>query len=145
MAGINPQTGQFDLNYNPPIDYSSIAGYNQNLTSTVPQTTIPSYSQPGVTAPGSIATPQFGLNLDSLKTGMGVLQTGANIYSAFEQASIAKQQLAYAQTIGNANLANQMASYNTTLGSQAAMDAKVGGWTPAQTTAYTTANQLTGK
>jgi len=133
-----------------PTDLSSIAGYGAspagsgNFTSdpTVPgsQSSIFTNGTPQTTP----ASGALGWNIPTAQLGLGALAVAGNLYGAITQSNIAKDQLAYTEKIGNANLANQMKSYNTNLTSNANADSTVGGWSPATTAAYISKNQLTG-
>src|SRR6185437_11279715 len=57
----------------------------------------------------------LGFNLDTGKLALGGLQTIGSLWQAFEANKLAKEQFKFQKEFANANLANQIQSYNTTL------------------------------
>ena len=80
--------------------------------------------------------------LDMAKLGIGGMQTLSSMYFGHQANKLAKDQLNFAKTMGNANLNNSIKSYNTQLGDRARSAAVSTGQTPEQVAAYIAANQL---
>lgn len=75
-------------------------------------------SIPGVTPggpQGMFGIEGLGMNLDTLKLGVGGLQTVAGIWNAMQQNKLANKSFKLNEGILNTNLANQIKSYNLTL------------------------------
>ena len=70
----------------------------------------------GVTAPNmnQAATP-LGMNFGTGQLVLGALGTIGNLWSAFQAQKLAKEQFQFQKGITNANFANQLQAYNTTL------------------------------
>lgn len=85
----------------------------------------------------------LGLNLPTAQLAMTGLGTIGNLWAAFQAQKIAKQQLATARDFGEANLTNQIQSYNTALADRARSRGFVEGQSPEQTQAYIDENRLT--
>ncbi|MCF8861665.1 hypothetical protein KIP58_22025 [Xanthomonas campestris pv. campestris] len=92
-------------------DYSTLSTYQNN----------PNYYPPAPRAPGSsmFGNSGLGFNMDTLQLGLSGLSTVGNLWNAFQAQKLAKQQFAFTKDITNANLANQIKSYNTTLSDRA--------------------------
>lgn len=60
------------------------------------------------------ATP-IGFNLDTLRLGLGGLQTIGNLWNSFQANQLAKEQFDFTKGITNTNLANSIQSYNTAM------------------------------
>lgn len=134
--GADPGSGAVPMATAQP-DFSSLLGYQQT----------PGYQTPAMNSgpggnPLGASSFKFGMNLPSLQVGLSGLQTLSNLWNAFQQTSLAKQQLAYTKQIGNANLTNQIQSYNTNLTDRANSRGVMEGLTPTQTQAYINTNQL---
>lgn len=88
------------------------------------------------------ATPTLGWNMDTAKMGLAGIQTLGNLWNAWQQSSIARDQLNFTKKIGNANLLNQIKSYNTSLSDKALARGAMEGLSTAQSQAYIDANKL---
>jgi hypothetical protein len=122
-----------DFSTMPSISDSAIAAAikpTQNL-SNLPATTLPGQNQFGL-----------GLNIPTIGLGISGLQTLSNIWNAFQQTNLAKQQLAYTKEVGNANLGNQVKSYNTNLADRANTAAVMNGWDSNKLASYLNQNSL---
>lgn len=82
-------------------------------------TTIPSLSsvspQTGAQPQGMFGIEGLGANIDTLKLGLGGLQSVAGIWNAMEQNKLAKKSFRLNEGILNTNLANSIRAYNSTL------------------------------
>ena len=58
----------------------------------------------------------LGFNMDTLRLGLGGLQTIGNLWNAFEANKLAKEQFDFTKGITNTNLTNSIQSYNTAMG-----------------------------
>lgn len=85
---------------------------------------------------------QIGANLDTLKLGLGGLQTIGSLWGAFQAANVANQQLKLAKGTTNANLANQTQAYNTSLSDRATSRGVAEGMTPGAVQDYISKNSL---
>jgi hypothetical protein len=54
----------------------------------------------------------FGISNDSLKLGLGGLQTIGNIYAAFKSAALARAQFNFSKSLATENYGNQIKTYN---------------------------------
>ena len=80
-------------------------------------------------------TQKAGLALQGLNT-LGSLWTG------FKSLGLANKQFAFQKEFANANLANQIKSYNTALADRSRSRAAMEGQTPEQAQAYIDANKM---
>lgn len=78
----------------------------------------------------------LGLNIGTGQLALGGLSTVANLWSAFQAQNLAKQQFNFTKDFANANLANQIKSYNTRLedkfNSRAVLQGEAPGWAQGQ-------------
>lgn len=81
------------------------------------------------------------------QTGLGMglqgLNTLGNIWGAWQSNKLAKDQLNFTKMITNANLNNQIKSYNTALEDRSRSRAAVEGQSSAEAQAYVDKNRLT--
>lgn len=61
----------------------------------------------------------LGWNTDTLQLGLSGVSALGNFWNAFQAQKLAKQQFNFTKDITETNLANQIKSYNTTLGDRA--------------------------
>lgn len=92
-------------------------------------------------APGGF---QLGWNAPTMQLGMQGLNTIGNIWGAWQSNKLAKDQLNFTKKIANANLNNQIASYNTALEDRSRSRAAVEGQSSAEAQAYIDKNRLSG-
>lgn len=71
---------------------------------------------PGVPDVNLGPTTPLGMNTGTMSLALGGLQTIGGLWAAFEQNKLAKKQFEFQKNVTNANMANQIQSYNTTLG-----------------------------
>ena len=79
---------------------------------------------------------------DTLKFGLGGLNTIGNIWGAWQAGRLAKDQLNFTKKIANANLDNQIKSYNTALEDRSRSRAFTEGQSAAEAQAYVDRNRL---
>lgn len=80
--------------------------------------------------------------LDKVKLGLDAFTSLAGLYGSFKQLGIARDALNMQKEFGNANLNNQIKSYNTALADRSRARAAMEGQTPEQAQAYIDANRL---
>ena len=85
----------------------------------------------------------FGMNLDTAKLALSGLGTIGNLWAAFQAQKLAKRQFDFTKRITEANLANQVQSYNTTLEDRGRSRAFAEGQSAADAQAYIDKNRLT--
>lgn len=115
---------------------------------------LPDWTRPQVQM-APVQTPQFsglpsstgagsGMNWQTgLGMGLQGLNTLGNIWGAWQSNKLAKDQLNFTKMITNANLNNQIKSYNTALEDRSRSRAAVEGQTSAEAQAYVDKNRLT--
>lgn len=86
----------------------------QPLNTTMPSL-VSMQDQGGQTPPGMFGIEGLGANIDTLKLGLGGLQSIAGIWNAMESNKLAKKQFNLNSGILNTNLANSIKAYNSTL------------------------------
>lgn len=64
---------------------------------------------------GGLKPLEFGMNMPTAQLGLQGISSLANLWSAFQANSMAKKQFGLQKEMANANLGNQVASYNTAL------------------------------
>ena len=84
----------------------------------------------------------LGDNSDQMKNIAGLLGGAAQIWGAFQANKLAKQQMDFARTSFNTNLANQRTSYNTALEDRIRSRASTTGMSDTDVQAYITKNSL---
>ena len=84
----------------------------------------------------------LGWNVPTMQLGLSGLNTVGGLYGAYQANDMANQQFDYAKKMGDANLANQIKSYNTNLSDKATARGSVEGWTDAETQSYINSNKL---
>jgi hypothetical protein len=92
----------------------------------------------GGTGPGT----SLGLNTGTGQLAMSGLSALGSLWSAYNANSLGKQQLAASTSFANANLTNQIKSYNTTLSDQEAARGKTEGLSQDQINSYVKSNSL---
>lgn len=114
--------------------------------------TVPTFGSilPGTGGPGSGNEPAsqgwwgidgLGKNLDTLKLGLGGLQTGAQLWGAFQAQRLARDQFDYTKRITDTNLTNSTNAYNTALEDRARSRGAVEGQTQTQVNDYIERNR----
>lgn len=76
---------------------------------------ITSVSAPMIPSAMTAGASPLGFNLDTLRLGLGGLQTIGNLWNAFQANQLAKEQFDFTKGITKTNLANSIQSYNTSL------------------------------
>lgn len=92
---------------------------------------------------GNVSGPKLGLNFDTGKLALAGLQTIGNLWAAFQANKLAKQQFQFNKEFANANMANQIKSYNTALADRSRSRAFTEGQSQEAAQAYIDANKLT--
>lgn len=137
--------GLFDPNY----DLSSISKYGfmsalpdapEILPVPIPNAPTMPAINPAFTGGGGLFAGMSGM--DKVNTVLGGLQTIGNLWGAFQQAKLAKKQYRLSRDTAQANLTNQIKSYNTALEDRARSRGMVEGQSAAQTQAYVDQNKL---
>lgn len=85
---------------------------------------------------------KLGWNAPTMQMGMQGLNTVGNIWGAWQSNKLAKDQLNFTKMMANANLNNQMKSYNTALEDRSRSRAVAEGQTSAESQAYVDKNRL---
>jgi hypothetical protein len=80
-----------------------------------------------------------------LQTALGGLQTLGSLWAAWQSMKMAKKQFSFNKEFANANLGNQIKSYNTALADRANSRAVQENKTPESAQAYIAANSLEQK
>lgn len=93
----------------------------------------------GMTDPGAF---KLGWNAPTLQMGMQGLNTLGNVWGAWQANKLAKDQLNFTKQFANANLNNQIKSYNTALEDRSRSRAAAEGQTSAEAQAYVDRNRL---
>lgn len=57
----------------------------------------------------------LGFNMDTMRLGLGGLQTIGNLWNSFQANQLAKEQFDFTKGITNTNLSNSIQSYNTAM------------------------------
>lgn len=114
-------------------------------------TTIPGVNAPIVAAPTTTtsavsptapSTSGLGFNTGTMGLLLGGIQTIGNLWNAWEQNKLAREQFKFSKDITNQNLANQMQSYNTNLQTVADLRASTEGWSGQDARQYVKDNKL---
>lgn len=80
--------------------------------------------------------------VDKVNAALGGLQTIGGLWAAFQSAKMAKKQFNFTKKTTEANMANQIQSYNTALADRARSRAVVEGQDAATSAAYIDKNKL---
>lgn len=150
-------------------DYGSLNGYSTAGASLAPQNSsmyslVPQgqgfglgQSLPGIGGGGAVPTGAagaagaaansgifggLGMNIPTLRLGLGALSSLGNIYGAFQANKLARDNFNFTKDVTNTNLNNQIKSYNTTLEDRARSRATQEGRDQASADAYIAANRL---
>lgn len=94
---------------------------------------------------GSTSGSGFGFNAGTANLVLGGIQMIGNLWQAWEANKLAKQQFAASKGFANANLANQIQSYNTTLADRSRARTFTEGGTAADSANYIAENSLEKK
>lgn len=126
-------------------DLSTIPGYSQIPQAFLDKSTGLSGTHAGgpldrVFNPSGFGSLDFGQKAGMALTGLGTL---GNLYAGFKQLSLANKQFQFQKEFANANLANQIKSYNTALEDRARARAAMEGQSPEQARAYVEQNKMT--
>lgn len=84
----------------------------------------------------------FGLNFATGKLALQGLGTIGSLWAAFQAQKLAKKQFSMTKKVTEANLSNQIASYNTTLEDRARSRAVAEGQSQDQMNSYIDKNRL---
>lgn len=98
----------------------------------------PSYGTDASTTSGF----KLGWNAPTLQMGMQGVNTLGNLWGAWQSNKMAKDQLNFTKLIANANLNNQIKSYNTALEDRSRSRAAVEGQSAATAQSYIDQNRL---
>jgi hypothetical protein len=85
----------------------------------------------------------LGPNMGTAQLALGGLQSLGNLLGSFQAQSMAKKQFNFDKDFANANLANQIKSYNTRLEGRARSQAHTEGAAPGWADEYVARNRLT--
>jgi hypothetical protein len=128
------------INTPAPVDYSQAGPWGL----TMPQTGGGSNPNAWPTIGGGTSNNDFqwGFNPGSINLVLGGLKTIAGLWQAWEQNKLQKHQLNLQKQLANANLANQVMAYNTTLEDRINNRMQSGGWTPEQGSSWIASHRL---
>jgi hypothetical protein len=90
----------------------------------------------------NVPSSDFGFNAPTLNLAMSGLGTIGNLIAGFKALSLANKQFNFQKEFSEANLANQIKSYNTALADRSRARAAFEGQTPDQAQAYIDENRL---
>lgn len=135
-ASFNWQIPGQDQNYNPAQSYMGA-----NPGAATGMSGLPSVGGSQGSS-GWFGIDGLGPNVDTLKLGLGGLQTVGNLWAAFQAQNLAKKQFNFTKDITNTNLANQIQSYNTSLADRSRSRAAVEGQSQSEAQAYIDQNSL---
>lgn len=96
----------------------------------------------GAAPAGQVPATNLGLNVPTAQMALSGLGTIGNLWAGFQAAKLAKQQFNFQKDFANANLANQIKSYNTALYDRARSRAAMEGQSSGQMQSYVNANSL---
>lgn len=85
---------------------------------------------------------KIGLNINTANLALSGLQTIGNLFAAFQANKLAKQQFKYTKKVTDANLGNQIQSYNTALTDRINSRYVMEGKSPEQAQSYLDVNKL---
>ncbi len=101
---------------------------------------------PNVAGAGSVAAPGmgggFGMNLPTANLALGGIQTIGNLWNAFENRKLAREEFDYKKGVTDVNLKNQIQSYNTTLEDRSRSRAYTEGQDATTAQSYVDKNRL---
>lgn len=83
----------------------------------------------------------LGLNMDTLKLGLGGIQTIGNLWNSFQAQQLARDQFDFTKGMANTNLTNSIQSYNTALEDRIRARAAMEGRPDSYVTDYLDANR----
>jgi hypothetical protein len=137
----NVLAGMPGMATNPVAAYFAQYGANnQAAAPSVAPTTTP--GGVGGSGGGPASQQNLGFNLPTLNLALGGLQTIGNLWGAWQANKLAKQQFGLQRNLANANLANQIQSYNTTLEDRIRSRYFTQGGTSADADAYLSSHRL---
>lgn len=84
----------------------------------------------------------IGWNTDTLKVGLGGIQTLGNLWNAWQDQNLAKEQFEFQKGVTNTNMASQLKSYNTSLEDRIRARGFTEGQSQNQMDDYTSRNRL---
>ena len=102
--------------------------------------TLPGMASLGRSGGGGLFAGMSGM--DKAQTALGGLQTIGGLWAAFQSAKMAKKQFQFTKKTTEANMANQIKSYNTALDDKSRSRAMVESQTPEVSAAYIEKNKL---
>jgi hypothetical protein len=91
---------------------------------------------------GGVGGMGLGFNLPTAQLALGGLETIGNLWMAWQANKLAKEQFAFQKNFAQANMANQISAYNTTLEDRGRSRAFTEGQTPEEAQAYIDDNRL---
>lgn len=140
VGGGGPVLGGLD-----PLQALSF-GASQGIYSNPQMTQAPTMSAPlsmGEQMAAALAqNNKIGLNTNTANMALSGLQTIGNLFAAFQANKLAKQQFKYTKKVTDANLGNQIQSYNTALSDRINSRYVVEGKSPEQAQSYLDVNKL---
>ena len=119
-------------------DYVTIPGYGSVPTAVFAKTA----KDQGFSLDSDTENFDIGWNAPSLKMGLSGLNTVGNLWGAWQSNRVARDQLNMANKFANANLNNQIASYNTALEDRARSRAAMEQQSPQEMQDYIDRNRL---
>lgn len=145
--------GLYDYNYSGSQSVTPIIGASDPLAVATQQRADPTVTG-GINGPQGVAgaagaklglgedATGLGFNLGTGKLVLGGIQAIGNIWNAWEANKLAKEQFAYKKDVTEANLANQIQSYNTTLEDRIRSRSAMESTSQASATSYLDSHKL---
>jgi hypothetical protein len=130
--GAQPQMGSFGSQFQNPAP--SLTG--TNLLGMSNAGTVPA-------AKGLFDGTGLGANVGTAQLGLSALGSLGSLWGAFQANNLAKKQFSFAKETTNANLNNQIKSYNTVLSDRIDNRAAATNMTPEQVAEYKARNMMT--
>lgn len=108
-----------------------------NSLAPVPQVQIDPIGGAGPAASGGL-----GFNMDTLKLGLGGIQTIGNLWNSYQANKLAKETFNYTKDITDQNMANSIQGYNTSLADRIRARGAFEGQSQAEQDAYIKKNSF---
>lgn len=142
-----------DSGYGAPAMASEMADWGTSPVSVTDQVGTPSFQADGLRPdwmgaqnpmdPGWFGMNGFGMNAPTLAGGLNTLKTVGGLWGGLQALNLAKKQFNYQRKTTDANMANQLSSYNTALEDRARARAAYSGGGASEADAYIAAHKLT--
>lgn len=114
VPGFNPNNAAISNYLSGNTQQMTTPGLGANIAGSITAPQIPGVT-PGVTPGSNALNTPLGPNLGTANLILGGLGTIGNLWMSFQAQKLAKEQFAFQKDMTNANFANQLQAYNTTL------------------------------